>query len=176
MTSSPNTNQPQALSDETQKVVQAFDGLETDAKLAWFYLVYKKMGSSITPAAPAATDPELAPMLLGEYYKLSDNEQLAVMRQIVNREESEYSRAYGALKENNQLMVWYAWAQAMGDSVVGMPNDYQPTEAINSLLSQIEGLDFDDQISIFRTIASQMGYTDVKPIETQAQTGKTSSL
>jgi len=176
MTSSPNTNQPQALSDETQKVVQAFDGLETDAKLAWFYLVYKKMGSSITPAAPAATDPELAPMLLGNYYKLSDNEQLAVMRQIVNREESEYSRAYGALKENNQLMVWYAWAQAMGDSVVGMPNDYQPTEAINSLLSQIEGLDFDDQISIFRTIASQMGYTDVKPIETQAQTGKTSSL
>ncbi|MBE9190373.1 orange carotenoid protein [Gloeocapsopsis crepidinum LEGE 06123] len=176
MTSSPNTNQPQALSDETQKVVQAFDGLETDAKLAWFYLVYKKMGSSITPAAPAATDPELAPMLLGDYYELSDNEQLAVMRQIVNREESEYSRAYGALKENNQLMVWYAWAQAMGDSVVGMPNDYQPTEAINSLLSQIEGLDFDDQISIFRTIASQMGYTDVKPIETQAQTGKTSSL
>jgi hypothetical protein len=176
MTSSPNTNQPQALSDETQKVVQAFDGLETDAKLAWFYLVYKKMGSSITPAAPAATDPELAPMLLGDYYKLSDNEQLAVMRQIVNRENSEYSRAYGALKENNQLMVWYAWAQAMGDSVVGMPNDYQPTEAINSLLSQIEGLDFDDQISIFRTTVSNMGYTDVKPIETQAQTGKTSSL
>ncbi|PPS45338.1 orange carotenoid protein N-terminal domain-containing protein [Chroococcidiopsis sp. TS-821] len=176
MNSSPNTNQPQALSDETQKVVQAFDGLETDAKLAWFYLVYKKMGSSITPAAPAATDPELAPMLLGDYYKLSDNEQLAIMRQIVNREDTEYSRAYGALKENNQLMVWYAWAQAMGDTVVGMPSDYQPTEAVNNLLSQIEALDFDDQISIFRTIASQMGYTDVKPIETQAQTGKTSSL
>ncbi|MUL37407.1 orange carotenoid protein N-terminal domain-containing protein [Gloeocapsopsis dulcis] len=176
MTSSPNTNQPQALSDKTQKVVQAFDGLETDAKLAWFYLVYKKMGSSITPAAPAATDPELAPMLLGDYYQLSDSEQLTIMRQIVNREDSEYSRAYGALKENNQLMVWYAWAQAMGDSVVGMPNDYQPTEAMNNLLSQIEGLDFDDQISIFRTIASNMGYTDVKPIETQVQTGKTSSL
>ncbi|MES1021510.1 orange carotenoid protein N-terminal domain-containing protein [Gloeocapsa sp. BRSZ] len=176
MTSSPNTNQPQALSDETQKVVQAFDGLETDAKLAWFYLVYKKMGSSITPAAPAATDPELAPMLLGDYYKLSNDEQLAIMRQIVNREDTEYSHAYGALKENNQLMVWYAWAQAMGDTVVGMPGDYQPTEAINNLLSQIEALDFDDQISIFRTIASNMGYTNIKPIETQAQTGKTSSL
>ncbi|OKH27396.1 orange carotenoid protein N-terminal domain-containing protein [Chroogloeocystis siderophila] len=176
MTSSPNTNQPQALSDETQKVVQAFDGLETDAKLAWFYLVYKNMGSSITPAAPAATDPELAPMLLGDYYKLSNDEQLAIMRQIVNREDTEYSHAYGALKENNQLMVWYAWAQAMGDTVVGMPGDYQPTEAINDLLSQIEALDFDDQISIFRTIASNMGYTNIKPIETQAQTGKTSSL
>lgn len=176
MSSSPNINQPQALSDETQKTIQAFNALDTDAKLAWFYLVYKKMGSSITPAAPAATDPELAPMLLGDYYSLSDDEQLAIMRQIVNKEDNDYSRAYGALKENNQLMVWYAWAQAMGDTVVGMPSDYQPTEAINNLIAQIETQDFDNQISIFRTIVSDMGYSNVKPIETQAQTGKTASL
>ena len=169
-------NSPQALSDQTQKVVQAFNNLDTDAKLAWFYLVYKKMGDSITPAAPAATEPELAPLLMGDYYKLSDQEQLAIMRQIVNRENTEYSRAYGAIKENNQLMVWYAWAQGMGDTVVGMPQDYNPTQAINDLLSQIEGLEFEEQMSIFRTISGNMGYTDVKPIETQAQTGKTASL
>ena len=73
-------------------------------------------------------------------------------------------------------MVWYAWAQAMGNTVVDMPQNYQATEAINNLLSQIEGLEFEDQISIFRTIAGEMGYSDVKPIETQAQTGKTASL
>lgn len=176
MTTSSNTNLPQALTDATQKVVQAFEALDTDAKLAWFYLVYKKMGDSITPAAPAATEPEIAPRLLGDYYELSDNEQLAIMRQIVNREDTDYSRAYGALKENNQLMVWYGWAQGMGDTVVGMPQDYNPTQAINDLLSQIEGLEFEEQMSIFRTISGNMGYTDVKPIETQAQTGKTASL
>lgn len=167
---------PQALSDRTQKVVQGFNNLDTDAKLAWFYLVYKKMGDSITPAAPAATEPELAPLLMGNFYELSEQEQLAIMRQIVNRENTEYSHAYGAIKENNQLMVWYAWAQGMGNSVVGMPQDYNATEAINNLISQIEGLEFEEQISIFRTIAGEMGYTDVKPIETQAQTGKTASL
>lgn len=167
---------PQALSDKTQKVVQGFNNLDTDAKLAWFYLVYKKMGDSITPAAPAATEPELAPLLMGNFYELSEQEQLTIMRQIVNRENTEYSHAYGAIKENNQLMVWYAWAQAMGNTVVGMPQDYNVTEAINNLISQIEGLEFEEQISIFRTIAGEMGYTDVKPIETQAQTGKTASL
>ncbi|OWY67999.1 orange carotenoid protein [cyanobacterium TDX16] len=176
MTSSFNPDRSQALSAETQNIIKAFDALDTDAKLAWFYLVYKKMGDSITPAAPTAAEPELAPRLLGNYYELSDDEQLAIMRQIVNKEDTEYSRAYGALKENNQLMVWYAWAQAMGDTVVGMPSNYQASEPINNLLSQTEGLDFEDQISIFRTISSNMGYTDVKPIETQAQTGKTSSL
>lgn len=176
MTSGSNTNQSQAQSAETQKLIKAFDALDTDAKLAWFYLAYKKMGDSITPAAPTAAEPELAPRLLGEYYELSDDQQLAIMRQIVNREDTDYSRAYGALKENNQLMVWYAWAQAMGDTVVGMPSNYQASEAINNLLSQIEGADFEDQISVFRAISGNMGYTDIKPIETQAQTGKTSSL
>lgn len=176
MNSGDNTQQAQALSDETQKLVRSFDALGTDAKLAWFYLIYTKMGDSVTPAAPAATDPSLAPMLLGDFYNLSHDKQLAIMRQIVNREDTDYSRAYGALKENNQLMVWYAWAQGMGDTVVGMPEDYQATDAINNLLSQVEGSDFDGQITMFRTIASNMGYSDVKPIETQAQTGKTASL
>ncbi len=176
MTTSYDKNISQAQSNETQKVVDAFNALDTDAKLAWFYLVYKKMGDSITPAAPAATDPELAPKLLGDYFDLSDDEQLEIMRDIVNRKDTEYSRAYGAIKENNQLLVWYAWAVAMGDKVVGLPASYKPSKAINDLLSQIEALDFDEQISVFRTIAGEMGYTDVKPIETQAQTGKTPSL
>ena len=171
------TNQKsQALSDETQKVVEAFEALNTDDKLAWFYYVYEKMGDSITPAAPTATDPELAPKLLGEYFDLDDDRQLAIMREIVNRENTEYSHAYGALKENNQLMVWYAWAQGMGDTVVDMPSDYQANNPVNDLMSQIEGLDFEGQISMFRTIVSNMGYTDVKPIPSQAETGKTASL
>lgn len=176
MVSTPNTIKTQALSPETQKVVEAFEAFGTDEKLALLYFIYEKMGESITPAAPTATDPGLAPKLLGDFYELSEQDQLAIMRQIVNREDTEYARAYGTLKENNQLMVWYAWAQAMGDTVVGMPQNYQAAQGIKDTLSQIEGLSFDEQISILRTIASNMGYTDIKPIPTQAETGKTSSL
>lgn len=176
MTASYDKTTSQAQSNETQKVVDAFNGLDTDAKLAWFYFVYKKMGDSVTPAAPSAAEPELTPILFGDYFELSDEQQLAIMRDIVNRKDTEYSRAYGAVKENNQLFVWYAWAVAMGDTVVDLPGNYQATKAINDLVSQIEELDFEEQISVFRTIAGEMGYTDVKPIATQAETGKTSSL
>ncbi|QSJ14878.1 orange carotenoid protein [Nostoc sp. UHCC 0702] len=176
MTASYNKTATQALNNETQKAVEAFNALDTDAKLAWLYFVYEKLGDSITPAAPAAAEPELAPLLLGDYLELSDEQQLDIMRDIVNRKDTEYSRAYGALKENNQLLVWYAWAVAMGDTVVDIPEDYKPTEAINNLLSQIEGLEFEQQISVLRAIAGELGYSEVKPIETQAQTGKTPSL
>ncbi len=176
MPQTPNTSRSDFLPEETQKVVQAFDGLSTDEKLAWFYYVYEKMGDSITPAAPQAADPELAPVLLGDFFSLSKDEQLTVMREIVECKDTEYSRDYGAIKENNQLLVWYAWAQAMGDTVVGMPGNYQANQAIQDVLQHIEDLDFEEQISMFREIASNMGYSEVTPIATQAETGKTASL
>ena len=176
MTSAQETGRSSTRSEDTKKVVQAFDALSTDEKLALLYYVYEKMGDSITPAAPTAANPEMAPRLLGEFYELSDDDQLGVMRAIVNREDTELSRAYGALTENNQLVVWYAWAKAMGDTVVDLPQGYQPTQAINDVLPKIEDLDFEGQISLLREVAGTMGYSDVKPIPTQEETGKTASL
>ncbi len=171
------TVRAQYIDEKGQKAIESYDKLDVDGKLAFLYYIYKKMGDSITPAAPASAEPELAPILLGsDFYNLSHDDQLNVMREVVNGADTNYSRAYGALKENNQLLVWYAWAQAMGESVVGMPEGYSPSEAITGALGQVEGIDFDQQISLLREIAGTMGYTDVQEIETQAQTGKTSSL
>jgi hypothetical protein len=170
------------LPEKTLKIFEAYNKLGTDDKLALLYLIYKKMGDSVTPAAPAATDPELAPILMTDFYSLSHENQLNVMRDIVSGADTEYSRAYGALKENNQLMVWFAWAQAMDGSgtgqnqVVGLPADYEAAKVVTDALGQIEGLDFEDQISLLREAASNMGYSEVSAIPTQAETGKTASL
>jgi hypothetical protein len=176
MASTQKNERSAVRSENTQHVVQAFDKLGTDEKLALLYYIYKKMGDSITPAAPTAANPEIAPRLLGDFYQLSDDQQLAVMREIVNGEDTDLSRAYGALTENNQLVVWYAWAQAMGDTVVDMPANYEATQDINNALSQIEQLEFEGQISLLREVAGSMGHSDVKSIPTQAETGKTQSL
>jgi Orange carotenoid protein, N-terminal len=166
----------QVFSQETQSVSDAYSALGADEKLALLYYIYEEMGKSITPAAPEAAEPELAPMLLGDFYQLSDDEQLSVMRQIANSEDSEYSRAYGALTENNQLLVWFAWAQGMGETVVDMPGKYQPAKSVTNALSEIKKLEFQEQISVLREIANKMGYSNVHAAPMQAETGKTSSL
>jgi hypothetical protein len=173
---SPAATNPHSLSNETQNILQTINGLGTDEKLALLYFVYEKMGDSITPAAPVAAQPELAPMLLGDFYNLSHDQQLNIMRGIVNRDDTRYSHAYGALTANNQLLVWYAWAIDMGERIVDIPEGYEATEAVNGVLGQIEGLEFEQQISVLRDVANNMGYTDVKPIATQEEVGKTSSL
>lgn len=170
------TERSSYLPKETQQVVDAFEQLGTDAKLALLYYVYEKMGDSVTPAAPSAADENLAPTLLGDYLDLSDDKQLAIMREIVEGQDSDSSRAYGGLTENNQLLVWYAWAKEMGTNVVDMPSDYQASQAIKDTLKQIEGLEFQEQISMLRTIAGKMGYSEVGNIPSQAETGKTNSL
>jgi hypothetical protein len=171
-----NTERSDYLDDKTLKAVESYEKLGTDDKLALLYYVYKKMGDSVTPADPTAAEAELSPLLMSDFYNLSHTDQLNAMRDIVNRTDSEYSRAYGALKENNQLLVWFAWAEGMGETVVGMPSDYQAPESVNGSLSQIEALGFEQQISLLREIAHGMGHTDVQPIPTQAETGKTASL
>lgn len=173
---SQNVDSSEYLGEEIQGVISDLRKMSADDQLALLYYVYEKMGDSITPAAPQAADPELAPHLLGDFYQLSEQDQLQVMRDIVNGTETDYTHAYGALKENNQLLVWYAWAKDMGNTVVGMPAEYSASEAIGNLLKRIEGLEFEQQISLLREVASQMGYTNVKPIPSQAETGKTASL
>ncbi len=172
---STNQQRLELLSEDVKQTVQVFDDLGTDEKLAFLYFVYEKMGDSVTPAAPAAAEPNLAPKLLGNsFYGLSDDEQLQVMRDIVDNRDTELSRAYGALTENNQLLVWYAWAQGMGDTVVDLPADYKASEETNRLLPQLEKLDFESQISFLRQVAGEMGYSEVG--QTPTQTQKTPSL
>lgn len=166
----------EVLTQQTRTIFESYGKLSGDEKLALLYYLYEAMGESITPAAPTAADPNLAPVLLGDFYNLSHENQLAVMRQIANGEDSEYSRAYGALTPNNQLMVWFAWAQSMGESVVDLPGDYQPAQGVTGLLDQLKGLDFQEQISVLREIAASMGHSNVQPIPSQAETGKTASL
>jgi Orange carotenoid protein, N-terminal len=171
-----STESSELLSAETQSAYAAFMKLGTDEQLALLYWIYEAMGDQITPAAPTAAEPNLAPTLLADFYTVAPEAQLDVMRQIASKADTDYSRAYGSLTPNNKLLVWFAWAQAMGDTVVDLPDDYKQTQASSNLLNQIEQLDFQDQISVLREVANEMGYSEVQPIPTQADTGKTASL
>jgi len=170
------TEPTELLSSETRSAYDAYKQLGTDEKLALLYLLYQSMGDKVTPAAPTAADPNLAPALFGNFFTLVPEHQLAAMREIVDGADTDYSRAYGGLTPNNKLLVWFAWAQAMGDTVVDMPADYQPTQMISDILTQVQQLDFQDQISVLRELADKMGYSQIQPVPTQAETGKTASL
>ena len=150
----------QTNDDTIRQHVKAFQSLDVDEQLALFWFVYKKMGSSITPAAPGAStvSPDIAEGLFNQVKELSQEEQLQVQRDLINKADTVLSREYGSIGETTKLLFWYRLAQGMESAtIIPMPAGYELSSQAEELLHKIEGLDFQQQITLFRDYVSPMG-------------------
>jgi len=141
--------------------VKAFQALEVDQQLALFYFVYKKMGDTITPAAPGASkaSPEIAEGLFNQVKELSFDDQLQLQRDLITSKDTVITREYAALSDTTKLLFWYLLAQGMdSNQIIPMPSGYQLSSEANQLLTQIQELGFEKQIAFFRDIVSPMGF------------------
>lgn len=147
-------------SNTATELLTAFRSLDADQQLALFYFIYKEMGNSVTPAAPAAStvSPEIAEGLFNQVKELSQEEQLQLQRNLIYKQNTLLTRQYGALSDTTKLLFWYYLAQGMDQgTIIPMPADYQLSEAAQTLFTQIKGLEFDQQITLFRDIVAPMG-------------------
>ncbi|MGL5807507.1 MAG: orange carotenoid protein N-terminal domain-containing protein [Xenococcaceae cyanobacterium] len=141
-----------------QQTLNSFQNLAVDDKLALLWLVYTKMGDSITPAAPGAAGDAIAEGLYNQIKELSHEEQLEEQRKLFSRTNGLISREYGSLSENTKLLFWYRLAQGMEDgSIVPMPENYEYSGSVQQLLSEIEAMDFQQQITLLREAVTLAG-------------------
>ena len=133
------------------RALSSYGNLSTDEKLAFLWYVYTKMGTSVTPAAPGAAADEIVEGLYNQVKDLSHEEQLDIQRKIIESQDSMISREYGSFSENSKLYFWYRLAQGMETgTIVPMPDNYQASGSTTELLSQIEAMEFDQQITFLR--------------------------
>ena len=148
-----------AASDQNvSAALNSYGSLSTDDKLALLWYVYTKMGTSVTPAAPGTAADEIAGGLFNQVKELSFEEQLEVQRNIIEGKDSIISREYGSLSENTKLYFWYRLAQGMeAGTIIPMPDDYKPAGSVTQLLSQIESMEFEQQITLLRDAVIKAG-------------------
>lgn len=160
-------------SNTFSELVSAFQSLEVDQQLALFWFIYTEMGESITPAAPGAStaSPAIAEGLFNQVKEMSQDEQLQVQRDLITQTNTQIGREYGALSDTTKLLFWYLLAQGMSQGVIiPMPADYKLSSAAEELLNQIKGVDFGQQITVFRDIVAPMG-VDPSAVEHDEATG-----
>lgn len=145
--------------NSTDKALQIFQNLGVDDQLAWLWYAYKKMGDSITPAAPGAASPNIAEGLYNQVKQQPQDEQLETMRSLVRRDADHVvCREYGSLGSDTKLAFWYALALGMDEgSIIGMPDDYNFSGQGQELLAATETMDFESQITLLRNAVEPMG-------------------
>jgi Orange carotenoid protein, N-terminal len=152
-------------------IVQSFQQLDVDKQLALFWFIYTEMGKSITPAAPNAStvSPAIAEGLFNQVKEMSHEEQLQVQRDLIQRKNSLISREYGALSDTTKLLFWYLLAQGMDKTeIIPMPEDYKLSSTADQLFQQIKGLEFNEQITLFRDIVAPMGVDPAQATQNQS--------
>lgn len=146
----------QALSQH----VKSFQGLDVDDQLGLFYFLYKEMGKSVTPAAPGAStvSTDVADGLFNQVKELSHDEQLQLQRDLINKADNQYTRMYGSMSDTTKLLFWYRLSQGMDEgTIIPMPSDYKLSSQAEELFNGIKGLEFEQQITLFRDYVGPMG-------------------
>ncbi|MHC5832088.1 MAG: orange carotenoid protein N-terminal domain-containing protein, partial [Nostoc sp.] len=68
------------------------------------------------------------------------------------------SREYGSLGDTTKLLFWYRLSQGMENgTIIPIPDDYQLSSESKALFGRIQGLEFEQQITLFRDYVSPMG-------------------
>ena len=157
-----STNQYAPLSQGQSPVIalnKTFQALSTDDKLGLLWIVYTNMGGSITPAAPGAARTQFIEGLLEQVKGLTFDEQYRFMCDLVERRNSDMTRAYGVFSNNNKLAFWYKLAVLMdAGEVVPVPSGYKLSRDANIVFNQIAGLEFNQQITFLRQSVIDMGF------------------
>jgi hypothetical protein len=144
--------------DAVTSTVAVFKSLSVDDQLAVLWYAYTEMGRSITPAATGVARLQLAEGLLNQIKQMSHAEQLEVMRDLAAQRNTQICRSYGILSANTKLAFWYELSELMVKGlVVPMPPGYQLSRDGKQVLETLKGLDFGQQITVFRKVVVDMG-------------------
>ena len=155
----PNT----LAADAVPATIARFSQLSAEDQLALIWFAYLEMGTSITIAAPGATNMQFAEPTLEEIRKLTFQEQSQLMCDLANRADTPVCRTYATWTPNIKLGFWYRLGQWMEEgSVAPIPEGYQLSANASAVLQAIRNLESGQQITVLRNAVVDMGFDTSK--------------
>jgi Orange carotenoid protein, N-terminal len=146
-----------ATDESTKRSLEQFQSFDADTQLGLLWFGYLDLKDKLTPAN-ATSAQQTAEAVFDQFVALSKEEQLQAQRDIVNRANTDLSRAYSALSSSGKLDVWLRLAQGMEDGrIIGVPSDYEPPAETNEFINQIKQLEFEQRLNFMRSAVVEMG-------------------
>ncbi|MBW4569590.1 MAG: Orange carotenoid-binding protein [Tolypothrix carrinoi HA7290-LM1] len=137
--------------------VSKFKSLNADDRLAVLALLFTQISEEVPASALNCMPNDGTADLVGEIQKLSQPEQISALRQLQNQESSEKvisTDSYTSMDAECKLAFWYHLAQNLGGSLVGIPQDYIPSEQAAEVLDLFQMNSTEEIMSFMQQVLS----------------------
>ena len=144
--------------DFIEVAVSKFQNLNADDRLAVLAVLFSQINEEI-PASTFNSIPNQGTAdLVAEIQNLSQPDQILALRKLQNQEGEETTistDSYASMDAESKLAFWYQLGENLGGSVVGIPQDYIPSEQAAEVLDLFEMNSSEEIMSFMQQVLSK---------------------
>ncbi|PHM06997.1 orange carotenoid protein N-terminal domain-containing protein [Nostoc sp. 'Peltigera malacea cyanobiont' DB3992] len=139
-----------------EQSVTKFQSLDIDDRLTVLALLYTEITDEIPALCLNNVPNENSANLVAQIQNLPQSEQLLALRQLLNPDEvgetAIPTQEYTSISVEDKLAFWYQLAQNLGTTIIGVPNDYIPSEKATEVLDLLHIPNIDDLVTFFKRV------------------------
>ncbi|MEH2324290.1 MAG: orange carotenoid protein N-terminal domain-containing protein [Nostoc sp.] len=133
-----------------------FQSLDIDDRLTVLALLYTEIADEIPAIALNDVSNEKTANLVAQIQNLPQQEQVFALRQLVHQgevgETAILTQEYTSMSVDDKLAFWYHLAQNLGTTIIGVPNDYIPSEKATEVIDLLDTPNIEDLVTFFKRV------------------------
>ncbi|QFS44105.1 orange carotenoid protein N-terminal domain-containing protein [Nostoc sphaeroides] len=139
-----------------EQSVSKFQSLDTDDRLSVLALLYTEISDEIPAIALNDVQNEKTANLVAQIQNLPQAEQVFALRQLVHQgevgETAIPTQEYTSMNVDDKLAFWYHLAQNLGTTIIGVPDDYIPSEKATEVIDLLHTPNIEDLVNFFKRV------------------------
>ncbi|MEH1869104.1 MAG: orange carotenoid protein N-terminal domain-containing protein [Nostoc sp.] len=139
-----------------EQSVSKFQRLDADDRLTVLALLYTEICDEIPSLCLNNVPNENTANLVAQIQNLPQAEQLFALRQLLNQDEIGQTaiptEEYASMNVDDKLAFWYHLAQNLGTTIIGVPDDYIPSEKATEVIDLLHTPNIEDLVTFFKQV------------------------
>jgi hypothetical protein len=139
-----------------EQSVSKFKNLDPGDRLTVLSLLYTEISDEIPAIALNDVPNEKTANLVAQIQKLPQQEQVSGLGQLLNQDEvgetAIPTEEYGSMNVDDKLAFWYQLAQNLGTTIIGVPDDYIPSEKATEVVDLLDTPNMEDLVTFLKRV------------------------
>jgi hypothetical protein len=137
-----------------EQTVQAFESADLDCRLAVLWQTYDTLGQAFAAVVPVALFSQAVQQLISQLQQVDQQDQMAILRDILAGADTRFTQAYSALNINMKLAFWHRLFHLMPASRLPLTTCLEGGAATQLLLTRLSSMGLNERLRFLRRVVS----------------------